>query len=215
LDISRCQATFRIHRMQRCIESNKIVQSKLTWQAQVVWTKLLNILDYIIALVWILAACRILAGWPLRNPVTAPRSSRYQSKNRPIFFARSRSSLVLKPRRLYITSLVSRLNWNGNGQRRWVYFWTDICWTSGLWRDSGAAILQVSCKLQVSKPKLLYSLEYLTALSKPPAPVKSIWTAQFYSTLCTVAFYVFWMLLGNEKYPTLIGIYLVMRKFAR
>ena len=41
--------------------------------------------------------CRILAGWPLRNPVTAPRSSRRQSKNRPIFFARSRSSLVLKP----------------------------------------------------------------------------------------------------------------------
>ena len=39
--------------------------------------------------------CRILAGWPLRNPVTAPRSSRRQSENRPIFFARSR--LVLKP----------------------------------------------------------------------------------------------------------------------
>ena len=39
--------------------------------------------------------CRILAGWPLRNPVTAPRSSRRQSENRPIFFAHS--SLVLKP----------------------------------------------------------------------------------------------------------------------
>jgi len=42
-------------------------------------------------------SCRILAGWPLRNPVTAPRSSRHQSEDRPIFFARSRSSLVLKP----------------------------------------------------------------------------------------------------------------------
>ena len=43
--------------------------------------------------------CRILAEWPLWkwNPVTASRSSRHQSKNRPIFFARSRSSLVLKP----------------------------------------------------------------------------------------------------------------------
>ena len=41
--------------------------------------------------------CRILAGRPLRNPVTAPRSSGHQSRNRPIFFARSRSSLVLKP----------------------------------------------------------------------------------------------------------------------
>jgi len=40
---------------------------------------------------------RILAGWPLRNSTTASRSSRHQSKNRPIFFARSRSSLVLKP----------------------------------------------------------------------------------------------------------------------
>jgi len=39
----------------------------------------------------------ILVGRPLRNPVTAPRSSRHQSRNRPIFFARSRSSLVLKP----------------------------------------------------------------------------------------------------------------------
>jgi len=39
----------------------------------------------------------ILAGWPLRNPVAASRSSRHQSKNRHIFFARSRSSLVLKP----------------------------------------------------------------------------------------------------------------------
>jgi len=28
--------------------------------------------------------------------------------------------------------MVSRLNWKGNGQRRWVYFWTDDCWTSGL-----------------------------------------------------------------------------------
>jgi len=44
-----------------------------------------------------LVTCRILAGWPLRNPVTAPRSSRHQSENRPIFFARSRSTLVLKP----------------------------------------------------------------------------------------------------------------------
>jgi len=26
--------------------------------------------------------------------------------------------------------MVSRLNWNGNGQRRWVYFWTDVCWAS-------------------------------------------------------------------------------------
>jgi len=41
--------------------------------------------------------CRILAGWPLRNSVTAPRPSGHQSRNRPIFFARSRSSLVLKP----------------------------------------------------------------------------------------------------------------------
>ena len=38
---------------------------------------------------------RILAGWPPRNSVTASRSSRHQSKNRPIFFARSRSSLAL------------------------------------------------------------------------------------------------------------------------
>jgi len=30
------------------------------------------------------------------------------------------------------TLMVSRLNLNGNGQRRWVYFWTDVCWTSGL-----------------------------------------------------------------------------------
>ena len=37
----------------------------------------------------------IFAGWPLRNSVTASRSSRHQSKNRPHFFARSR--LVLKP----------------------------------------------------------------------------------------------------------------------
>ena len=42
--------------------------------------------------VWVLV---LLAGWPLRNPVTAPRSSKRQSENRPIFFARS--SLVLKP----------------------------------------------------------------------------------------------------------------------
>ena len=45
--------------------------------------------------------CRILAGRPLRNSVTAPRPSGHQSRNRPrnrpIFFARSRSSLVLKP----------------------------------------------------------------------------------------------------------------------
>jgi len=41
--------------------------------------------------------CRILAGWPLRNPVVASRSSRHQSQDRPIFCARSRSSLVLKP----------------------------------------------------------------------------------------------------------------------
>jgi len=39
----------------------------------------------------------ILAGRPLRNPVKAPRSSGHPSRNRPIFFARSRSSLVLKP----------------------------------------------------------------------------------------------------------------------
>ena len=26
--------------------------------------------------------------------------------------------------------MVSRLNWNGNGQRRRVRFWTDVCWTS-------------------------------------------------------------------------------------
>ena len=32
-----------------------------------------------------------------RNPITALRSSWHQSKNRPIFFVRSRSSLVLKP----------------------------------------------------------------------------------------------------------------------
>jgi len=50
--------------------------------------------------------CRILAGRPLRNPVTAPRSSRHQSRNRPIFFARSRSSLVLKP--LTVLSLPSQ-----------------------------------------------------------------------------------------------------------
>jgi len=44
--------------------------------------------------------CRILAGWPLRNIVTASRSSRHQSRDRPIFFARSRSSLVLTVFRL-------------------------------------------------------------------------------------------------------------------
>ena len=47
--------------------------------------------------VWNSFTCRILAGWPLRNSVTTSRSSRHQSKNRPVFFARSRSSLVLKP----------------------------------------------------------------------------------------------------------------------
>ena len=41
--------------------------------------------------------CRILAGRPLRNYVTAPQPSGHQSRNRPIFFPRSRSSLVLKP----------------------------------------------------------------------------------------------------------------------
>ena len=54
--------------------------------------------------------CRILAGWPLRNSVTASRSSRHQSKNRPIFFARSRSSLVLKPLTVFaITELLSSI----------------------------------------------------------------------------------------------------------
>ena len=43
-----------------------------------------------------------------------------------------------------------RLNWNGNGQRRWVCFWTDICWTS---RNSGAAILQVSASTSGSPPR--------------------------------------------------------------
>ena len=37
----------------------------------------------------------ILAGWLLRKPVTASRFSGHQSRNKPIFFARSR--LVLKP----------------------------------------------------------------------------------------------------------------------
>jgi len=55
-------------------------------------------------------ACRILAGWPLRNPVTVPRSSGHQSKNRPIFFTRSRSSLVLKPLTVFtITSMLSSI----------------------------------------------------------------------------------------------------------
>jgi len=45
--------------------------------------------------------------------------------------------------------MVSRLNWNENGQRKWVCFWTDVCWTSRPQRDSGAAILQVSCKYTV------------------------------------------------------------------
>ena len=53
--------------------------------------------------------------------------------------------------------MVSRLNWNGNGQRRWVYFWTDVCWTSGLWRDSGAAILQVSCKNVIYKTETTHN----------------------------------------------------------
>ena len=44
--------------------------------------------------------CRILAGWPFRNIVTASRSSRHQSRDRPIFFARSHSSLVLTVFRL-------------------------------------------------------------------------------------------------------------------
>ena len=42
-------------------------------------------------------SCLKLAGWLRQNPVAASRSSRHQSKNRLIFFARSRSSLVLKP----------------------------------------------------------------------------------------------------------------------
>ena len=41
--------------------------------------------------VWNSLTCRILAGWPLRNSATTSRSSR------PVFFACSRSSLVLKP----------------------------------------------------------------------------------------------------------------------
>ena len=45
--------------------------------------------------------------------------------------------------------MISRLNWNGNGQRRWDYSRTDVCWTSGPWRDSGAAILRVSCKYEI------------------------------------------------------------------
>ena len=54
--------------------------------------------------------CRILAGWPLRNSVTASRPSRHQSKNRPIFFARSRSSFVLKPLTVFaITESLSRI----------------------------------------------------------------------------------------------------------
>ena len=40
----------------------------------------------------------------------------------------------------------SRPNWNVNGQRRWVCFWTNVRWASGPWRSSGAAVLQVSCK---------------------------------------------------------------------
>ena len=43
-----------------------------------------------------------LAGWPLRNSATASRSSRHQSKNRPVFFARSR--LVLKPLTVFAIS---------------------------------------------------------------------------------------------------------------
>ena len=42
--------------------------------------------------------------------------------------------------------MVSRPNWNVNGQRRWVCFWTNVRWASGPWRSSGAAVLQVSCK---------------------------------------------------------------------
>jgi len=53
--------------------------------------------------------CRI-AGWPLRNSVTASRYNRHQSKNRPIFFARSRSSLILKPLTIFaITESLSSI----------------------------------------------------------------------------------------------------------
>jgi len=28
-------------------------------------------------------------------------------------------------------------------------FWTDVCWSSRPWRNSGAAVLQVSCKYRL------------------------------------------------------------------
>jgi len=48
----------------------------------------------------------VFLGWPLRNPVAASRSSRHQSKNRPIFFARSRSSLVLEPFTVFAVDVI-------------------------------------------------------------------------------------------------------------
>ena len=59
----------------------------------------------------------ILAGWPLRNPVTASRSSRHQSKNRPIFFARSRSSLVFKPFTVFAITESAYSTWTPLGER--------------------------------------------------------------------------------------------------
>ena len=56
--------------------------------------------------------CRILAGRPLRNSVTAPRPSGHQSRNRPIFFARLRSSLVLKPLTVFVITNSSRLSYH-------------------------------------------------------------------------------------------------------
>jgi len=43
--------------------------------------------------------------------------------------------------------MVSRPNWNVNGQRRWVCFWTVVCWALG--RDGVPE--RPSCKYPASK----------------------------------------------------------------
>ena len=61
-----------------------------------------------------LISCRILAEWPLRNSVTASRSSRHQSKNRPIFLKTDPSSSQTIPCEWLFIHHESWVLWDGH-----------------------------------------------------------------------------------------------------
>ena len=67
-------------------------------------------------------------------------------------------------------------------KKRWVYFWTDVRWTSGLWRDSGAAILQVSCKHRGRTGNETWSHRYICAARWPLENNRIIWWTQVLRT---------------------------------